>query len=323
MAVLALSRSEIPLLVPLIEQHPYKKYQYIRPMPAQAIQKYTLYQLEKTAEEGQVWGEKSGDTIRAYLAVKKLTWDSEILGVPCARITDCYAPEPYSVGFPLTRELLKTMKAWAREENISFIDVRVDTRNMVWVHALEEAGFRTMETAVLYAFVKGYGELFPRPEPTCTVRLATAEDLDFLKRVAGALFTWDRFHRDPKIPPESASALYQNWVENIVNGTHGAVFIVEADGKKLGFHTASLDEEFNQFSHMKVAQMELIAIIPHPRVSHVWENLIYEMISRGLEYGVSVGESRTQLFNLSAMWRLMRTPPHFLRTELTLHYWNE
>ncbi|MFN4182962.1 MAG: hypothetical protein ACK4G3_07155, partial [bacterium] len=185
MAIFPLSPSEISLLSPLVEQHRYKKYQYIRPMPARAIQKYTLHQLEKTAEEGQVWVEKSGDTVQAYLAVKKLKWDTEILGFPCARIIDCYAPEPYTVGFPLARELLKKMCAWAQEENISFIDVRVDTRNMVWVHALEEAGFRTMEVAILYAFVKGYGELFTRPEPTCKVRLANAEDLDFLHRVAG------------------------------------------------------------------------------------------------------------------------------------------
>ncbi len=323
MSIRPLASEEISLLTLLVEQQKYKKYQYIRPVPSSAIQKYTLHRLEKDVQNGMVWVWEERAEPKAYLAVERLDWDSEILGFPCARMTEFFSAEPYAEGFRRAQELLREAYIWGKEAGIRFMDARVDARDLIWTHALEDIGFRTMETAILYAFARGAGELFEKPETNCEVRLANAKDLEFVQRVAETVFVWDRFHRDPRIPLEKAVLLYQKWVENAVLGKRGGAFIVEAEGRKLGFHTFAIDFEFNQFSDVKVAQMDLIAIIPHPRVKNVWETLIYEMVRQGLEYGISVGESRTQLFNLSAMWRLMRTPPPFSRIELTLHFWYE
>jgi len=322
MEIYSLEQAEKSLLTAFLESYPYKKYQYIRPIKQKALVEYYQKRFQKQAEnpEGKVWIAGEGGEIGGILSLQTLPWDSEMLGVPCARISELFLAQEYERGVLAGKVLLGSARLWLRERGIRFVDCRLDARDLPGAHSLESSGFHLMESTLLYAYSSKVDTLFEAPL-TCEVRLPTEEDLPFIRRVAGMAFTKDRFHRDPHIPTERANRLHEEWAVNAALGKRGGMALVSFEGRPLGFHTFYIDEEFNAFSDEKVGVLELIALIPHPRAKHLWENLIHRLMVEGMAMGLSIVESRTQIHNFSALFRVLRIPPPYTKGETTFHAW--
>lgn len=67
-------------------------------------------------------------------------------------------------------------------------------------------------------------------------RAATPADQAAVKLIAGKTFSFDRFHRDPKIGKAVADEIKRQWVGNFFDGKRGThMIVVERDGKVVGF----------------------------------------------------------------------------------------
>ncbi len=322
MEIHSLKQVEKGLLTAFLKTYPFKKYQYIRPMKQDALIHYYQHRFQKQAEnpEGGIWVAEERGKILGVLSLHSLPWDTEVLGVPSARISDFLLSAEYAEGTSAGEALLREAIRWLRERGVQFVDCRLDARDLCAAHSLEAGGFRWMESTLLYAYSSKMDTLFEAPE-TCEVRLPTEEDLPFIRRVAGMAFTKDRFHRDPHIPTERANLFHQEWAVNAALGKRGGMALVSFEGRPIGFHTFYIDEEFNAFSDEKVGVLELIALIPHPRAKYLWENLIHRLIVEGMARGLSIVESRTQVHNFSALFRVLRIPPPYTKGEVTFHAW--
>lgn len=73
--------------------------------------------------------------------------------------------------------------------------------------------------------------------PFIEIRKAVSGDLPQLKRMAGSIFCYDRFHQDAWIASERANRAHREWVENAVLQKVADSMWVAVEGKRIvGFH---------------------------------------------------------------------------------------
>lgn len=165
------------------------------------------------------------------------TLASARFGVIAARLSDCTAP-------------LDAVDVAALDAGIDLLTARVEASYLPRVHALEAAGFRLMDTLVVFqrstqswrGHDKGGAEVSIRSRDASIkkhagnmqdavragaarashpfVRPASAADLDAVSRIARAAFRdyIGHFHSDPKLDKKAADAAYVEWAENNVRG---------------------------------------------------------------------------------------------------------
>jgi hypothetical protein len=317
----ALNPGESVLFQPILESSAFKRYQYIRAISEDALLRYHLSRLE--AKDRLSLGAFDNDQPLCVVSSGFLPWDSEVLGIPCARIGEAFHSPVLS--FHDARSILQecvveSIAHWRSDKGIVFADARSDARDLPYVQALERTGFGLMESSIVYAY-NAQETRVPEGAAGATVRAGQPKDLLVIDRIARALFTQDRFHRDPRLPDGAAHRLYEKWLENTLSRQRGGLAVLEVEGRIAGFHTGYLDDEFNRFSDKKVGIYDLIAVIPNPRFLKAWETIIAAITRAGLEHGATIGEGRTQVHNIGPMFRLLRLPPSYTRSEVTLHWW--
>lgn len=165
------------------------------------------------------------------------TLASARFGIVAARLNDCTAP-------------LDAVDVAAIDAGIDLLTARVEASELPRVHALEAAGFRLMDTLVVYQrstqswrdHDKGGAEISTRSRDASItkyagnmqdaghagaartshlfVRRASAADLEAVSRIARAAFRdyIGHFHADPKLDKKAADAVYVEWAENNVRG---------------------------------------------------------------------------------------------------------
>jgi ribosomal protein S18 acetylase RimI-like enzyme len=150
-------------------------------------------------------------------AIKGLTdepWLAGILDTPVYRVTDDW--EPARGGLP---------------KGPLFAYAKAATHDVGRCHALEDAGFRLVDTQVL---IEKCPEVRAHVVPF--VRRARAEDEDEVAAIAATSFRWTRFHQDPVISKSRADAVKEAWVRSYFRGTRGDTCLVaERDGAIAGF----------------------------------------------------------------------------------------
>lgn len=112
-----------------------------------------------------------------------------------------------------------------------FTKVRVD--DVARCTDLEDAGFRIIDTGVLFATQK---PVLGEPVSSITVRSARSEDRIPVREIARSAFRFSRFHLDPRISNQSANELKAAWAENFFDGKRGdKMLIAERGDQVVGF----------------------------------------------------------------------------------------
>lgn len=112
-----------------------------------------------------------------------------------------------------------------------FIDVKIDSGNVVAINALQEMGFLLTDTHI---------QLKREPSPLLRsetgVRLAVSSDEVAVRAIAGSAFTNSRFHLDPRIDNSVANRIKSEWAGNFFKNTRGDwMVVVEDKGVVCGF----------------------------------------------------------------------------------------
>ena len=143
-------------------------------------------------------------------------WLTDQLGKPAWRL-ESHAEVP-------------TGKAWINAP--AFIQTRTSATDPKRCRELFFAGFNLINTAI------SLGRIGPTQTPRniFDVRLARKEDAPLVTKIAGRVFTFDRFHADPEIPNDIADRIKANWAENYFRGQRGEWMIVGyLNGRVAGF----------------------------------------------------------------------------------------
>ena len=154
-----------------------------------------------------------------------------------------------------------------KESSFFYAKVPAEDTRSAW--ALEECGFRLVDTLLLYRRELGSAQPV---SANILIRSAIPDDLASLGRIARTSFEYSRFHRDPHIPQQKANSLKEAWIGNYFNGSRGDVmFVAQIDGKLGGFLLLL------QSDHGLA--IDLIAVAPSLRRRSIGSALISHAIS--------------------------------------------
>lgn len=109
-------------------------------------------------------------------------------------------------------------------------------------------GLRPVETLITFEGAVS------KAEPSCAVRPAERAEADDVAEIARTSFRTDRWHADPAISNDKADAFKATWARNAVLGRADTVFVVEREGRLVGFNAV--------LSRDGVAVIDLIAVAP-------------------------------------------------------------
>lgn len=112
----------------------------------------------------------------------------------------------------------------------AFYSAKASPLSLPLIHALEEDGFRLVDTNITFTRNNNGGFESSR------VRIAVAGDKDRVKAIAATAFSFSRFHTDNMFTSETANRIKGQWAVNYFSGERGdCMFIVERANDVAGF----------------------------------------------------------------------------------------
>jgi len=296
----SISQEEIKNLLKDYKFLPFREYGLDKNKLENFTASKTIYRLKrKEAEAVTVRGDKS--KLLGLVTFSKLDWDSTHFGIPMAIISDVIISEEVSNLRETKKRTITLALSELQKRGIRHVSTKVDIYDIATAQALEMAGFRLMDTTVIYGFDFRKSKI-PKFEDQCTLRLAKSEDENALIGVAKISFSKtrisdDRFHADPDLSQEKSDALYVEWIRNSIRGEIAdAIIVAEMGGKPVGFTTIENFRVKTDQVGVNIGALILSAVIPEARGRGVYTS----MIRKGLEYlkpMVDIAELGTQITN--------------------------
>ncbi len=203
------------------------------------------------------------------------------------------------------------MLDFCRREAVQLLIARCRVDDIRAAQAMEEAGFRLMDTWVRYV-----GPLLP-PAAANGIREARPGDLDQIEAIARVAFHAYRghYHADPRLDPAAADEVYVSWTRRCATGEAADVVLVaERDGRVAGFSALRMADA-------QTGELVLGAVHPASR----GRGLYRAMSLNGMAWTARRGGVRfaaaTHLSNLAAQkaWARLGMMPE--AAAFTFHNW--
>jgi ribosomal protein S18 acetylase RimI-like enzyme len=155
-------------------------------------------------------------------------WDTEILGVPVAQISDLRVSDAAAAA----RDY-EEFARWCTQEGVALCSCRVAAERVTDSIFLEERGFRTIELNYLPRLEQLQSRSLP--QDILQVAQATTQDREPLADMAAQVFRHGRFHQDPRIDPALGDRRYRAWMWNAFERPTQRVLKCLLDGAVVGF----------------------------------------------------------------------------------------
>jgi RimJ/RimL family protein N-acetyltransferase len=155
-------------------------------------------------------------------------WDTEILGVPVAQISELRVHDAAAAA----RDY-EEFARWCTSERVALCSVRLPAQRVAESMFLEERGFRWIELN----YQPRIEQLQSRSWPQDTLRVApaTAQDRELLADMAAQVFRHGRFHQDPRLDPALGDRRYRAWMWNAFERPTQRVLKCLDDAAVIGF----------------------------------------------------------------------------------------
>ena len=178
------------------------------------------------------------------LILKKLPWDSEHLEVPCAMIEIHLPKVDQSTQTAAASLLIHEAMTRCRLEGIRFLATKIFSDRFAAVHALEDSGFRLMDTELILA----HTATAPKTITVAGVDFLTTKEQEIPGLTTmGSLFQMSRFFSDPRISDVVAESLWRASVKDSCAGYADEFMIAMENDVPLGFLTCKDDDSLAAF----------------------------------------------------------------------------
>lgn len=238
-----------------------------------------------------------------------IPWDSELFGVNIYSLSDIQYPQDNNL-----RGLLRSVDVEARSLNVELMITRVNQSELVLVNALEEYGFRYIETNYK-PFLCLEGITYPLNKDWFIVE-ATPNDVVTLSRQIKDMFKYGRYHQDLRISNDLADRRYQNWLLNAEKNAAQRVYICSdmKNAQPIAFFVVEEQDGKEVF-------LSLVGMMEHYRgrglSKDVWKTFIMFLKQIGItKISTSISSHNLAIFNLYTSMGFVFPEP-----ELTLHKW--
>jgi RimJ/RimL family protein N-acetyltransferase len=184
---------------------------------------------------------KDGGVIVGALGMRHSDWDTQYWGFPCAALEHLYtADDPAWDATQIANILAAAADRWCEREGVAFAFARADAQNLPAVRALENSGFRYIETAVTNTF--DLRKLPPVPMEGWIIRGVRPEETDTLLEIAQDAFLTHRFYADRRFARDRVDAMYREWVRTSLAGSAWTNIVLEESGRTNGFFTYRVED---------------------------------------------------------------------------------
>lgn len=239
------------------------------------------------------------------LAIAFNAIETNRFGIRCARVIEPHAP-------------LARIHRLAREQDIQFLSVRVPTNEISRVQALEDDGFRLMDSLVYYQAMLGATLPEPAEIAGVIIRDAAASDANAVGDVAAKAFSgfFGHFHADDRLSKTDADAVYIDWAKTSVvsSDVDLPVLVAETEGQLVGFLAAKrLDNE--------TGDIVLNAVHPDWQGRGIYGVLLDHGLKLLLAAGCREVVTSTQLNNIAVQRAWGKRGLRMQKSFYTLHKW--
>jgi RimJ/RimL family protein N-acetyltransferase len=261
MDVVRYSESPVDDLSPLFAGRPHGRYGEDWTLDAEAVRTFE-------SERLTAYLQANGDTsllcvedglVRGAIGLRHSAWDTDFWGFPCAAVEHLIAAptDPDGDARRVVARLAAAADEWCREEGIRFAYARCDANNLSAIAALEELGFRYIETTVTNTY--DLRSLPPAESSAWTIREVRPDEADLLAGLAQDAFLTHRFYADEAFSAERADAMYERWVRDSVADPHWTTIVLEESGRVNGFFTYRLEDLRAHFG-LRFAKWRMAAV---------------------------------------------------------------
>ena len=244
----------------------------------------------------------AGAAPTAALDCREQAFETGVAGVPVAKLT-----LPAESGPDLQSTLGSLETSW-RTSGTWLVSCRIPVDRADLRRLLEGVGFQAVETLVTF-----YQPVRAARGLTAETGLARAGEIDTCIDLALSAFTFDRLHRDPRVPHAVADAIRAEWVRNDMAGRAAAPLVARIDGRVAGFNLCLKTD--------RTAVIDLIAVAADFRRRGLAGQMIEAAFAHfsGAIDGIRVG---TQEDNTASV-RLYESAGFSVETrQITLHWVN-
>lgn len=264
------------------------------------------------------------DGLVGFSQVSRLEWDSNHFGFEIWRLDDVGYWGSAFDRLTVTRDLIHETIRSACGQGCQSIQARIPIDNLPAAHALEDAGFRTMEIRMTWIFDLARSAIPPKRNPDVTrdFRSSDTESLIGLARTAHASMP-GRFQKDPRLSTAATNELYAEWMRNSCSGQMADVIAVaeSADGP-IAYATMKYMGDHDGLCNARIGELGLGAALPQFRN----QGLVTDLIIHNLEWLKGQNGDfcivATQGNNIPSqkLWPKAGFTPALM--QLTLHYWS-
>lgn len=290
-------------IAPLLAGWPFKPLTRHDAWPQARLLTLTCERVKDTLgnEDGVTWVAQQQGQARGFACLTMLPWDSEQLGMRAARVDYLIAEGNYGEQLHVKETLIEQILLEAHDRGVWHLSARIDASDLSALHALEGAGFITVDGILTIALDLARQNSIEEPHDF-QIRLATSADADRVADLARTAFVYDRFHADPFITPERANELHATWLRNSCTGEAAdAVVLAEDHTDLLGFITCTLQHDTRKQLGRMVGTVVMVASAEGARGRGVAYATLMAALDWFREQGCEIVDSGTQARNIPCL----------------------
>jgi ribosomal protein S18 acetylase RimI-like enzyme len=227
--------------------------------------------------------------------------DEQRFGVRTARIEDVESAE------------VPGILEFSRREGVQLLVARCSVEQVAAAQAMEDVGFRLMDTVVYYERTLGGSPAVPAG----VVRPITSgeqSDVEALARVSFKNYL-GHYHADPRLDPELSGEAYVSWARRCMSGEAADVVLVAEDnGRVAGFAAIRTVSPH-------LGDLVLGAVAPEARGRGIYRMLALAGMDWCQNRGAKHMMTSTHISNFAAQRAWIRAGMSLVRASHTFHKW--
>lgn len=319
MKIRLLKIKDIDKIHGLITSYKFCNYRTYRLIDKDRLAEYRMSQILELLNDNRnrVLVAENEKEVIGLVVLRLLPWDTKFFGFTMGKLDYLVSMGGYEKSITIKRYLLSSLMAVCRREKFIHLNCRVDIEDISSLHALEENGFRIMDTMVTFAFDCRKPKI-SYLRSIYRVRNFKKSDLPYLIDIAESSFSKDRFHLENSIPKEKANSLYGEWIRNSSHKDHILVSVNSAD-TPVGFFTHRLFGRLFEFTNYKImGDNGLMAVAPSAKGAIVG---LMKVVLENARPHCNYVEFYTQLSNVEVLHLFGKFNLNFIVAQYTFHKW--
>lgn len=147
-----------------------------------------------------------------FLTFRRNEWDEKVFGCGTVELLGLQYDTPQKAA-----TLLERFDVMNRKLMTGVATTRIDAADKIAKDILQDAGFRYIETTMLFTLNTLHKFSRPAGTGTLVVPVSPPSDADFesIRRIARDAFGFSRYHEDRRIPEILARERYYRWIDDL------------------------------------------------------------------------------------------------------------